>query len=688
MTTINDKNTDTNSATSKYENTANLNEQQLKAVTFEGKHLLVLAGAGTGKTKTIIERAKYLLNKGIDPKRIVILSFTRKSANEIVNRIRVSIPHISSDDLVGQTFHSWCMGLIKNNPTVFAQHDCTILDEEDRESCFKLLAGKDFKKQHGIAVGVISEVYSYAVNTLCSLTDAIKAKVYGAEQDENESHIDNQIEKIKPVLQDIIKKFIVYKKEHRYIDYDDILNILAKGLKGNQQAREYISSQFDHILIDETQDTNPLQYQLLSSFYENCHLFCVGDDAQSIYAFRGADFKTIHSFPNIVPDTEVCKLTLNYRSTQEILDFSNWLLDDSPLKYDKQLTSFRGKGKKPQLLHWQNEFDEADDIIKKIFESIKSGEQYNDNLVLSRSAFGLRRVEAKCIEKKIPYVILGGSSIMKSKHIRDVVSAIRIVANCNDELAWSRFLQLWQGIGPVKCAKIVEQVALCSDISEAIAKLEPFKLQTDIIDTLNGIIYVKDQVDQAIEVAVNYMEARLLEIYDKEWRWRKKDFAIIKEVAQSSNSIVDFINDYVLEPRLETIMKDKSDNDNAVILSTIHSAKGLEAKNCYIINASVGIYPSEKSVSNGDDAIEEERRCLYVALTRAKDSLYVYRNIYSMNASMGAYLSYSTSLLSEYYFLYDVPNDLVTKEHISAHGKMAYFGSVVDDFDEDDFNFD
>lgn len=263
-----------------------LNEEQKDAVKFNGKHLLVLAGAGTGKTKTIIERAKFLIDSGVKPSRIMILSFTRKSAREIANRIKIRLSKDKAEGLSGQTLHSWCMGIIKNNPKIFPQADFTLLDEEDKESCIKLLAGRGYKKATGISPDKVLDVYSYAVNTQCSLSESMRVKLFGdfgngeniskEKLDGLERDIKARIDKEKPKYEKLIQSYISYKEEHKYLDYDDILNIVSKALKQNESVRKYISSQYDHILVDEMQDTNPLQYELLSSFFDKCHLFCVG----------------------------------------------------------------------------------------------------------------------------------------------------------------------------------------------------------------------------------------------------------------------------------------------------------------------------------------------------------------------------------------------------------------------------
>lgn len=521
-----------------------LNQEQQYAATFTGKHLLVLAGAGTGKTRTIIARAKYLIKSGVSPKRILILSFTRKAANEIVERIKMEIPESQAEGLQGSTFHSWCMSIIKNHPQIFPQANYTLLDEEDQESCFRLLCGKKWayksSKDEKIKPDTILSVYSYMANAQCSLSNAIRMRIY----DNAPSTMD--VEKDKVVLQGVIKMYLDYKIQRKYMDYDDILMIVSKYLKRNENLRKAIVQLYDHILIDEMQDTNPLQYELLSSFYDDCHLFCVGDDAQSIYGFRGADFHTIHNFTNIVKDSQVCKLTTNYRSTQEILDFSNWIIDNSPLKYNKKLVAHRGSGLKPRLIHWAEDWEEANDIANHMLDAFKTkGKKWSDNLVLCRSAWGLRKTEACLIKHKIPYVIFGGNGLMSSKHIRDIVAPMRVIANYLDELAWSRYLQLWQNIGAVTAARIIGQVLEAQNLDDSLTTLTEIVntngYEKEIYKALFAINRKRFDPSEAINDALGVMSKRLEHIYkDNGWNWRKDDFPILMEVAKKTSSIHDF----------------------------------------------------------------------------------------------------------------------------------------------------
>lgn len=660
-----------------------LNEQQRRAATFEGRNLLLLAGAGSGKTRTIIARAKYLLESGVAPARLLILSFTRKSAKEIVTRLQASTQR-DARQLRGQTFHSWCMQMIEQNPTIFNFGKFTVIDEEDRKSAFSLVCGKFFKKENFIKPEQLSEVYSYAVNACCNLSTALAHCLFDGRMDDERRE---RILKKLPAYQQAIKKYLQFKAERRYLDYDDILQKVAVGLSRSPEAAKFLASGYDHILIDEMQDTNPLQYKLLSAFWNACNIFCVGDDAQSIYGFRGADFQSIHRFTEVVPDASVLKLTINYRSTQEILDLSNWVLARSPLRYDKMLTAARGTGIKPVLCHYEDEWDQARDIVMHIRNSV--GEQglcYKDNMVLSRSNHGLRSVEACLVEAHIPYVIYGGSSLMASAHVRDVVSALRIVANPRDELAWTRYLLLFPRIGDITASRIISRIIDKDTLDECLTALgEEKALDPAAAETLRAISSVRTEVSRAVAAAFEGL-AKILEArYKDTWQRRRADIPLLEKIGEASESLAAFISEYILDPSLETANKEEGNNDDHVILTTIHSAKGLEATVCYVVNVSYNQYPSPAAIESGEDAIEEERRCLYVALTRAKDQLIVYR---SHKANYVNDLP-GQQTASMRYFLNDIPSFLYDPQFIGDTRRhwQSYTGPALSFDDATDFDF-
>lgn len=617
---------------------SNLNKQQLASATYSGQHLLVLAGAGTGKTRTIIARAIYLISNGINPNRIKILSFTKKSAQEIATRIKIEGNIFSeAKHISGSTFHSWCMELITRYNESFGMEGYSCIDEDDRESAIKIAIGTVYNKKEikirneRYNATTISNIYSYSVNTRQNLSSAIKAIKFPMM---NGKEIEAKVSEIKEYISPVIKSYIEYKRSRRYIDYDDMLLCVASILKENSDLRQYISSLYDHILIDEMQDTNPLQWMLIESFMDKCHLFCVGDDAQSIYGFRGADFKSIHSFVERVPNSDVYKLEENYRSTQEILDLSNWLLDESPLKYNKHLFAHRGKGKKPIMQFVNNDWEEAEFVTDDIIKNIAQGKQYKNHMILSRSVYASRKIEAACISKKIPFVVFGGTTLMRSAHVRDVVSALRIIANFRDELAWMRYLTLWPRIGEITASKLIEKMFGYSSLNECIETTKSTFLNENIVsELLNNISNLEQKPDKAIDIVVSALDNIMAKRYEN-WDARKKDFAALKIVAKRADNISSFITEYILDPiaELSNVLEKKDDNDK-VVISTIHSAKGLESEICYIASVMPGMFPSHKAET--DEDIEEERRCLYVALTRAKDKLFLMSYLSSNTAIRG-----------------------------------------------------
>lgn len=363
------------------------NKEQIEAINFKGKHLLLLAGAGTGKTKTIIGRAAHLIESGVLAEKIQILTFTKRSASEIVERVKAVIPEKNAQALNGATFHSWCNQLITNFPNLFGAANFTVIDADDQLSLMKMACGNENIGYGKVRIKPqkILDLFSFARNTRINLTSAIRVQLFKGKVD---LQTDEEIEEVRPVLELLIREYQKLKIQQKYLDYDDLLLVVGNRLNKDGEARKILSKAYEHILVDEMQDTNPLQWFLLAPFEHIAKLFCVGDDAQSIYSFRGADFKNVHAFKERVADSEIKKLDKNYRSTQEILDLSNWLLEKSPIIYNKELSSHRGAGKKPVILNVTNQFEEANYIAEKILKDFRDGgKSFSDFLILSRSQY-------------------------------------------------------------------------------------------------------------------------------------------------------------------------------------------------------------------------------------------------------------------------------------------------------------
>lgn len=655
-----------------------LNKGQLKAVTYTGKHLLVLAGAGTGKTRTIIARAAYLIENGANPSKIQILTFTKKAANEIVERVKASLPQSSGNSLNGATFHSWCNQLIIKYPNLFGAASFTVIDPDDQLGIMKMVAGNQSEAYGKLRIKPqqLLDVYSYARNTKKNLTESLRILVYKGKQDKDTEY---EIAAMKPNVEILLRAYQKKKMEQRYLDYDDLLLVVSTQLKKNPEARKLLSQDLDYLLVDEMQDTNPLQWELLSPFIKICSLFCVGDDAQSIYSFRGADFKNVHQFKERVQDSEVFKLEKNYRSTQEILDISNWLLDKSPIAYNKRLDSVRGSGERPILLNVSDEWQEANWVADEILKNYTDEDRkFSDHLILSRSQFYTKTLQAVFIRRKIPYVTYGGRKFLQAAHIKDLVSLLRIVNNPYDEIAWVRFLTFWEGIGEVRASRIMAIIIADEGKTPIPSLLEnaiPGKDGQKISQLYNAVQKEKGKVGKMVDIAYEAMSLGLAFRYRKDWvEKRKGDFPVLKLLADSYASLGEFIGEGLLDnaekmngsPVLSESQLATSENKDHVIISTIHSAKGLEADVCIVLNVSPKSFPSAWSLDD-TDAIEEDRRVLYVALTRAKNRLVITRNTASIAAVHGKSIPSNTGQPTddaETYFLSGLPEKLVIQQTI------------------------
>lgn len=586
-----------------------LNPQQKQAATTQAQHALVLAGAGCGKTKTIVARAAYLIEQGIPANQIQILTFTRRAASEIVARVELALGE-QAKGLRASTFHTFCMYLLRRVPQAFGLDQFSIIDREDQLMMFRLIRGKDDKKNpNGLPKPQeLCDLYSLARNTRQKLSVVLEKQLpeYVAYQN---------------VIADIMQEYESRKRARCFFDYDDILAVVAAALDQSEGLVDYVASMCRHLLVDEMQDTNPLQWALLEPLKDKINLFCVGDDAQSIYGFRGADFENIHHFKERVPNSTLYKLEQNYRSTQEILDLSNWLLDRSPIRYEKRLEAHRGTGVKPKMHIFPNEFDEAKWIAIDIKERhFLDSTPWRDHMVLVRSSFSARAIEAAMIQANVPYRFIGGMKLLETAHVKDLISLLRVVANPLDDIAWMRFLTLWDGVGDVGASRLSQKLLQHTEFEQITQALRDFgKIPVQVIDQMNKMHLQRHEVATCVSIGIGALEEQLSKNYQKDWAKRQTDFELVKQLAQKHHQLSEFLEAYVLDP-VSISEIERSSQDDVVTLITIHSAKGTEQKICYVANVSAGQYPHARAYGDFDD-VEEERRVLYVALTRAKDEL-------------------------------------------------------------------
>lgn len=625
-----------------------LNEEQRAAVEFMEGHALVLAGAGTGKTRTIIARAGFLIREGVDPGRILVMTFTRRAARELTTRLKSMVGQ-AADRVVAGTFHHYCLHTMRRMARRFGLEVATVIDRDDQTQLMKLARGGVLQpKERFPKASELVSLYSYARNTTRSIQDHLEKFT---------DYDSDTIEKMLRVFGDYESR----KGRHRYLDYDDILLRFVRVLRQRPEVRNQLRKLYDHVLVDEMQDTNPLQWQILDQLRDPATLFCVGDDAQSIYAFRGADFENVHSFVDRVPGGTVLKLEENYRSTQEILDVANWLLAESPLSYGRVLRAYRGAGLQPRLLDFESEFEEASWIAEDLSDRYSEGAPWRDHMILTRTAWGSRAIEAALIEKRIPYQFVGGMSLLQSAHVKDLLSLLRCAGNHRDELAWVRYLTLWPRIGDVTAQRVIEEVERAPDVPGAVERLrDALQERPEIGSGLDKVLENWETPATAVLVAGRFLEPLLEERYDH-WESRRRDFDLLVRIAERHADVWHFLETYTLDP-ISAATVQRMDEDDKVTLITVHSAKGTESKVCYVIRVEPGTYPHVRSLGD-EDQEEEERRVLYVAMTRAEDELIVTRtnsrrgHLTFWGGAVGAHSKRGTPYLFE-----DIPDGLVEEE--------------------------
>lgn len=592
-----------------------LNHQQQAAVEYDKKHLLVLAGAGTGKTRTIIARAAHLIQRGVPPERILLLSFTRRAAREMIDRLNQMVGAISARVLAG-TFHHFCLFSMRRMPDIFQLDRATVIDREDQLQLMRLIrSGEKGDVGPFPRASELLNRCSYARNTLRPLAEYI-----GRFTDYDEKTAEKVLR--------IFSRYDERKRLNGYLDYDDILFRFAEKLNDPANG-ERLRGAYDHILVDEMQDTNPLQWEVLQGLRDPARLFCVGDDAQSIYAFRGADFRNVHSFTSRVPGSAVLRLEENYRSTQGILDLSNWLLKKSPVRYGKTLTAVRKEKSTPVLMDFSSDIEEARWVVDDLQRRHGNGTALRDMMIITRTGYGARAVESCMVEADIPYEFVGGTSILQTAHVKDLLSLVRAAASHHDELAWGRFLTLWPRIGDATAAKLIHGMRQKETFSEAMAFLAAKLKNREGIIT--GPLMVADRLNEpaeAIKTASDFLSPTLEARYEN-WRSRRRDLDLLVRMAGEHRSLSAFLEIYTLDP-VSASSAERMGQQDVVTLTTVHSAKGTQALVCYLIRVEPGMYPHLRSLGS-EDQMEEERRILYVAITRAKDDLILTRtwNTYS-----------------------------------------------------------
>ena len=609
---------------------AELNPEQARAAAHGDGPLLVIAGAGTGKTRTLVYRVAHLIARGVRPERILLLTFTRRAAQEMLSRAErlVGPP---SQQVQGGTFHATAHRLLRRfGPSAALPRDFSIMDQGDAEDLMQLsraALGYGAKQKRFPRKESLHYVYSRHVNTERPIEEILR-EAYP------------QFLDYLPDFRRVFADYTNRKAERNLVDYDDLLLFWAAMLDAPELAAR-IAGLYDHVLVDEYQDTNTLQARILRGMcVTHRNLAVVGDDAQSIYSFRGASFRNILDFPAQFPGTTVVTLEQNYRSTAPILEATNALISRAAERYTKNLWTRREGGEPPWLVSVRDEQQQTQFVVDRILELYEEGTPLAEIAVLFRAGYMSADLEIELTNRKIPYEKWGGLKFLEAAHVKDVLAFLRILENPRDEVSWYRILLLLPGIGDATARSAIDAMAGAAWDAEAFARFRaPARARAAHEKLVRMLAELRgpsmNQGPTGSDAGADIARIRKLyddilkERYDRA-EPRLADLDQLQAIASGYAGRATFLATLALEPPSGTqdLAGASGREDDLLILSTAHSAKGKEWDAVFLIWAVDGYFPSARSLGD-DEEMEEERRLMYVALTRARNALHV---VYPLNA--------------------------------------------------------
>ncbi len=596
-----------------------LNEAQRRAVMHGDGPLLVVAGAGTGKTTTLACRVASLMDRGVPPARILLLTFTRRAAETMLRRAAaLARAPAAGGRPWGGTFHAAANRLLRIHAhAVGLDPDFTVIDASDAADLMHAVRQE---------LGLASRDRRFPRKSTCL---AIYSRCVNADED-----LGPVLERVFPwcaawgeALKRLFRAYVERKQRHRVLDYDDLLLYWRQALEDPGLARA-MGGRFDHVLVDEVQDTNRVQADILAGLRrERPNLTAVGDDAQSIYGFRAADPRGMLEFPKRFPGTTVVTIEENYRSTQPILDAANRLIAGAAEGYAKTLRSGRD-GPRPRLVACRDEAAQTEAVVRAVLDRHERGLPLRDMAVLFRTAYHSDALEVELGRRGIPYRKYGGLRFLEAAHVKDLVALLRIAENPRDEMAWLRVLQLIEGVGPATAAGLAARVTtpgaaprVLREAGAPAAARAALAALADLLEALGGAAL--PPAAQVARIARFY--GPLLETRYPRAEARRADLESLEQIAAGYRSRRAFLHDLVLDPPQSTgdWAGPPVRDDDWLVLSTIHSAKGCEWESVVLIHAADGCLPSDMATGSAAE-IEEERRLAYVALTRARRELAVF----------------------------------------------------------------
>ncbi|MEP3481360.1 MAG: ATP-dependent helicase [Fuerstiella sp.] len=691
-----------------------LNDAQKSAVMHQDNPLLIVAGAGTGKTTTLAHRVAWQVISGVSPERILLLTFSRRAASEMLRRVESILNDLDSSELphsavlqkggirriAGGTFHATAMKLLRRHGSLLGLNpDFTVLDRGDSEDLMNLARarlnlpktpkGKSKAKDRFPLKGTCIDIYSRCVNTQGKLEPVLIKSFPWCIPFQDK-------------LAELFKLYSEFKEQQRVLDFDDLL-LFWKALAESPEGQAILTEQYDRIMVDEYQDTNVLQSAILKAMTPHgIGLTAVGDDAQSIYSFRAATIRNILDFPDHFPNTTVIPLEQNYRSTQSVLHLTNAVIADAKERHAKNLWSDRTEGQPPVLATCASEDDQSAFVIDTILEQLEKGVALAEQCVLFRASHHSMALEAELSRRQIPFQKFGGLRFLEAAHIKDVMSFLRLIENPFDVIAGLRALLLIPGIGQVKAGQLLDHLSAAGGQFESWAG---FKVPTAARETWPGFVKLlrdqsarKPSEDSTVAAemhAVRNFYSPMMKLKYDGVRGREADLKQLEVMASRYRQRADFLSEMTLDPpsSSQELKTDSVDigEDDMLSLSTIHSAKGLEWDSVFVLHASDGCIPSEQSAGS-DEELEEERRLFYVALTRAKNHLFVSRSEralsmgrrrggpqFSAFSKISRFLPAATQTLCDKQTYGDVMGDFFTNDFQDSIGDTSEIRRQIND---------
>lgn len=619
-----------------------LNKEQLDVVQRGDGACLVLAGAGSGKTRTLVYRVAYLLEHGVKPEHILLMTFTNKAAREMTTRVESLLQYHPKGLWAGTFHHVGNRILRKYIAKLGYTNNYTIMDQSDTLDLIKNIIGEVKKNtdRYFPKARVVHSVISFATNSGRNIEDVMLKKY---------SHLDpNLID----TLEVIAGRFKKKKQQLNTLDYDDLLLLWLKLMQEFPQIQKTLAQVFQYTLVDEYQDTNYLQAQVIEHMTQHHgNILVVGDDAQSIYSFRAADVQNILSFPKLFKNTKTFKLETNYRSTPEILNLANDSITHNTEQFSKELKSVKKSGNKPIIAPAANSDEQAEFITQRILELNDEGISLNNIAVLFRADFHALELELALNKKSIPYVKRGGLRFFEQAHLKDMIAFLRIINNPQDELSWTRALLLQPGIGKVGAAKLTQVVAslpledtmhygegltgkLQKSWKQFAAILKPIVTETTAATIMQHVLDA-------------FYEDHLRSTYDNPEK-RIEDINQLINFSDQFGTLGEMLSDLALSENYsaETVVREEEEPEEQLVISTIHQAKGLEWDTVFVMHAASGHFPHAKSLGSRSE-FEEERRLFYVATTRAERELYLTYPITTYSHSEGLIFSQPSEFIQE-----------------------------------------